>query len=102
MARKVVRTLEAGRDLAEIARYTREVWGPAMVRIYLGRIEARIVMLRRDPFAVSQDRGSVRTGLRSITAGRHYVFFTVDGDTIVLLRVIHQSRDWVRQIGPES
>jgi toxin ParE1/3/4 len=38
-------------------------------------------------------RDDLRPGLRSFVVGRHVAFFTPDGDTIRIIRVLHGSRD---------
>lgn len=83
-------------DLDEIAAYTKENWGLRQAEIYASEIDAVFHRLAADP-RLGQSRSDLRDGLLSWPAGRHLVFFRRDdGDVVTILRILHQSQDFVR------
>lgn len=101
MAYRIVRTLRARQDLEDIGQYTLQRWGRRQMAKYLLDLDATIQQLATDPESLGQDRSHVRSGLRSIRHGQyHFVFYRVRGDTVELIRVLHQRRDWTRLLEP--
>jgi toxin ParE1/3/4 len=97
MAYQIFRTLRARQDLLEIAAYTLRRWGRRQMARYLRELDATIQQLATDPMHIGQDRSHVKPGLRSLSHKQyHFVFYRVRGDTVEIIRILHQRRDWVR------
>lgn len=83
----------ARRDLDEIWDYTVATWGEAQAERYLRDIAAGF-----DRIAATPERGRDRSvfldGLRSIPVKRHEVFWIVPPEGPVVLRIVHQRRNW--------
>jgi len=83
-------------DLEEIWHYTAERWSVKQAESYTNDIFdtferlAEGVMVGRPV--------SVRDGYFKAPTGRHAVYFHRHGDTVVVIRVLHQSMDEERQL----
>jgi plasmid stabilization system protein ParE len=86
--------------LVEIALWTIRRFGPGQADIYEAELIARCEALARGDLA-GQDcsvlAGEGR-GLRFIRAGRHFVVYTVLGEEVVVLDVIHGRADLPRRL----
>lgn len=99
MAHKILRTLRARQDLEDIARYTLEHWGRRQMAKYLRELDTTIQKLATDPELLGRDRSHVKPGLRSIPHKQyHFVFYRVRGETVEIIRVLHQRRDWAKHL----
>jgi toxin ParE1/3/4 len=99
MAFKILRTPRARQDLEEIGRYTLERWGRRQMTKYLGQLDKTIQQLASDPENLGQDRSHIKPGLRSLRHKQyHFVFYRIRGDTVEIIRVLHQRRDWANLI----
>jgi toxin ParE1/3/4 len=58
----------------------------------LQEIHARCALLLRYPEA-GRERGELWSGLRSLAASSHVVFYEVTAETIDIVRVLHGARD---------
>ena len=90
-------TGEAKGDLDDILDYSITTWGVDRGFDYVEDIRAMIdAMLDRvSPGGAAED---IAPGLRRQFAGSHAIWFRLDGERLVVLRVLHQSRDagrWV-------
>jgi len=96
------RTYQARKDLENIAQYTHDVLGETQLRTYMTELDATIQMLADKPEVLGQDKSQYRLGLRSISHKNHcFVFYRVKGQSVELLRVLHQRRNW-QSIMPEK
>ncbi|MGO9435682.1 MAG: type II toxin-antitoxin system RelE/ParE family toxin [Terracidiphilus sp.] len=82
-------SVEAERDLDGIAEYTKATWGWRQAERYLTKLEEGIELLGSHP-TIGRNCGAIRTGLRRFEVGSHVVFYFVDADGILVLRVLHQ------------
>lgn len=75
-------------DLREIARYTRQVWGPAQAARYGEELELALQHLSLTP-----DRGRRREalapGMRSFPVAQHVVFYVEQKDWVIVFRILH-------------
>lgn len=98
-------TVEAERDLAEIARYTVTAFGAAQTMDYAALIERAISLLAENPRRpASRARDELRPDVRSMHLSRaaarrhaaahvlyyHLVAGTDEAQDIVILRVLHE------------
>ena len=85
-------------DLADIRDHTLENHGAAQAAAYLEGIE---VLFRRlvDHPSIGAENSDIRPDVRSLPFQRHRIYYRVDGESIVVIRVLHQSMDAGRWIG---
>jgi toxin ParE1/3/4 len=52
----------------------------------------RFLLLARFP-GIGRRRDDLRSGLRSLPVGQYLVFYRLEGDDVLILRVLHGARD---------
>lgn len=92
---------EARRDLREIKDASVEAFGPDHASRYMIGFGRLFGLLRDQPFA-GQERPEFALDLRSISHRPYRLLYTVTGDTVVIVRVIHQARDVRRALQEEQ
>ncbi len=85
---RIVKRPLAREDLIGIWRCTYQEWGEQQAGEYLDEIDAGITQLRDHP-KLGRDRSEVRQGYRSLRIIEHVIFYTVAGDSIRIVRVLH-------------
>ena len=88
-----VRYLAAARaDLVDIWHFTNQKWSRDQADRYLKGLQRAIQRIAegRKP---TRDVGDLRAGLRMATQGRHGIYLTISDQDIVIVRVLHSSRD---------
>ena len=88
----------AQQDLSDIWDYTEANWGIEQAEKYTRDIQHAIETVAYNPLR-GRERTDVAPGYRSIPAGRHAVFFRVEPDGVVVVRILHQSMDPGRHFG---
>lgn len=90
-------------DLDDIADYTAATWGAQQIEIYLYKLFSRLDWAVQNP-ALWRERGDLSADLFSISAERHEVFFRVDASSsnMNILRILHQQRNYKRQLEESS
>ena len=86
---RVILTEPAQNDLDTIAAYLSTEAGSTIAANYMHRIEMAIVDLDHMPLRFAA--GDL--GLRQRPVGSHIVYYEVHGRDVVVVRVLHQSRD---------
>lgn len=95
-------TLRAQRDLEDIIEYTHRTWGSDQVERYVPELGRTIGELSERPSRQGKSLDELKPGLRYVQHKEHYfVFFRVEGQTVEVLRLLHQARDWRRILGTE-
>lgn len=92
------RSFRARDDLKDIARYTLTQWGEAQLHRYMDQLEGTIRKLTENPETAGCDHSDILPGLRAVTVGQHFVFYRVVKTQVVLVRILHRRRDWVRHV----
>jgi toxin ParE1/3/4 len=95
VTREIRLTRRALNDLEDARRYTEEIWGEAQWLRYFSAIQAAFDRIVADPMC-GQSRGQFLKGMRSLTVGRHLIFFIPvqhAGGDVVVSRIVHQSRN---------
>ncbi|MDZ7711466.1 MAG: type II toxin-antitoxin system RelE/ParE family toxin [Roseovarius sp.] len=80
-------------DLDDIWDYSSETWGPDQAEAYVADIFACFARAVAMP-ETGRDRSRFVPGARSLTAGRHLVFYRQIKSEVVILRVVHERRNW--------
>jgi toxin ParE1/3/4 len=90
---------DAKEDVQEIADYTFETWGDEQEQIYLSSLYRRLNEISEDPDRWKK-RDDLFDGCQTALAGRHVIFFRIEGCDVFVSRILHQSMDVPRQILP--
>ena len=92
MTRRLVISQAAERDLDEILAFIAQDKPGAAMR-FVSRLRSRCTPLARQPF-VGEDCSLLLPRMRRVTFEGYLIFFRVDRDAAVIVRVIHGARDW--------
>lgn len=93
MAIRISRLARA--DLDDIRVYTRKQWGEAQWYRYYRDLVDAFSRIADDP-TVGRSRDLLRPGMRSVTCGKHVIFFApvaAAGGAPVILRIVHERRN---------
>ena len=88
---KIVRSDKAHRDLLKIYAYVADR-NPQAADNLIRDIEAKFKNLSRFPF-IGRERSSLAPGLRSILVGHSLIFYVIEHDRIVVVRLIDGRMD---------
>jgi toxin ParE1/3/4 len=88
---KVIVSDRADADLVQIYRYLLEQ-GPAGAESFAREIDRKFRNLSDFPF-IGRDRSTLSSGIRSIVAHPYVIFYRVEPEGIVIVRVLHGRRD---------
>ncbi len=83
-------TNKAYEDLKSIAEYTQTTWGVEQRNGYLSRLDQAFHLIA-DNFRIGGNCDHIRKGYHSHPVGKHLVFYRVEGETVIIVRVLHQS-----------
>lgn len=86
----------AASDLAEIADYTIAEFGIDQARRYRDQFQACFRSLLDNP-QLGRSAEEVAPGLRRIRQQAHVVFYRVERDGLLIVRVLHHSMDFERE-----
>ena len=90
--KQLVLSPDAVTDIAEIARYSKREWGEKQARLYGTRLAERLIKLKTSA-RLGRLRLDIDPIVRSVKSGRHLIFFDVEPDRVVVLRILHESMD---------
>ena len=88
---KIILADKARSDLFRIYSYI-EQRSPAAAERILARIDKKFDQLTWFPF-IGRERSSLAPSLRSVVVGTHLIFYTVQDDSIIVVRVIDGRMD---------
>lgn len=87
----------ARRDLKEIGSVGVREHGPAVSAAHVEGFRRLFRLLREQPFAGQErpelGRPELGRDVRSLSHRPHRIFYYVDGDTVVIDRILHHARD---------
>ena len=84
-------------DLAEIADYTIAEFGIDQARLYRDQFQACFRSLLDNPL-LGRSAEEVAPGLRRIRQQAHVVFYRVEREGLLIVRVLHHSMDFERHL----
>lgn len=91
----------AGADLAEIDDFGSERFGDNASAAYQRGIDR--VLTRLEDFPLSgEERPDYGDGVRCLVHRQHRVFYTASGDSVLIVRILHHSRDAQRALRGEA
>ena len=85
-------------DLAAIDEYSVEQFGHDLADAYLRRFGEVFDLLRRQPL-VGVEQGKLGSGLRCFVNRKHRIFYSFDGERVLIVRILHHAQDVRRQLG---
>lgn len=85
------------RDLEGIWRYTVQQWGVEQAVQYADTLNASFEALAQNPY-IAATCEHIRSGYRCQRVERHAVYFRVEKDTVVVVRVLHERMDAPRHL----
>jgi toxin ParE1/3/4 len=88
---KIFRTDKANEDLLNVYSFLAER-SPTAAYALVRDIDAKFKDLARFPF-IGRERNGLAPGVRSLVVGTHLIFYTVQSERILILRIIDGRRD---------
>lgn len=88
----------AKQDIIDIYSFSKAEWGTVRARVYANDLRSRMKALAVQRLS-GQAADAVLQGLRRQVSGSHVIWFRREPDRIVVIRVLHQSRDAGRWLG---
>jgi toxin ParE1/3/4 len=86
-------TQKAKADMLSIGRYTREQWGAAQQKHYLGQLDFAFHDLADKP-NIGRSCNHIRKGYFKYGVGKHLIFYrSSEHDTIEIVRILHSRMD---------
>lgn len=79
-------------DLKAIARYSEREWGAARSKSHLAAFAERFALLTRRP-KLGAPHDDTSRGHRALPVGRHLVFYRIDRNRLLIIRVQHERMD---------
>ena len=89
---------EAIKDLLTIRAHTQNKWGIQQAQIYIDALEKKCEKLAQSPHT-GRERPEIKPGYRSITEGKHVIFYRVGDSGIDILRILHARMDIEHRMG---
>ncbi len=89
---------EAKKDLLTIRAHTQSKWGIQQAQKYIDALEKKCEKLARNPHS-GRERPEIKSGYRSITEGKHVIFYRVGDSGIDILRILHGRMDIEHRMG---
>lgn len=91
-------TEDAERDVIDIYLFTLEHFGLTQAEKYSAEIFARFGAIGKTP-SLGRDYSAIYPGTYRINQGSHAVYYRRNDDSILILRILHQSMDPARHLG---
>jgi toxin ParE1/3/4 len=82
--------------LAEIWIYTHDRWGRVQADLYSDRLRASAYALLANPKAGRV--ADFNPGIRRIKAERHFIYFRVEKEDVLIVRILHERMDTSRHL----
>jgi toxin ParE1/3/4 len=99
--KRLVLAAAAKEDLASVASYTEREWGRDQKQRYMGALLRKMIQIRSRR-GMGRGRAELGAGMRSISCGKHIVFFEETDTEIRIVRVLHARMDVHSRIGKMS
>jgi toxin ParE1/3/4 len=80
---------QADADLDQIADFTTRTWGWRQTDQYLAKLEDGFALLAQAP-SIGRSCEFILPGLKRFEVGKHVIFYSVEHETLWILRVLHQ------------
>jgi toxin ParE1/3/4 len=89
------------RDLQEISNYTLHTWGAELEDRYLKGLWAKLAEIQSNPdsFRLRED---LAKSCRSARHEKHVIFFSIQGQTLQVIRILHGAMDFNSHLAAED
>ena len=84
-------------DLKDIGRFSRREFGKAVADKYLFGLDQVFDRLALHPYS-GEAQPKLGTGVRRSTHRRHRIFYEVEGEVVLILRIFHHTSDVKRSL----
>lgn len=84
---------EADVDLEEIWLYSAETWSMEQADRYVTNFYAKFQTLAEMP-QIGREYPDISPPIRIYPIGQHYVIYQVQQELLVIVRILHQRRNW--------
>ncbi|MGI9302301.1 MAG: type II toxin-antitoxin system RelE/ParE family toxin [Gammaproteobacteria bacterium] len=84
-------------DLNEIADYTIENFGIEQARVYKDGLTRAFQLLAENPL-IGSDQGHIRSNVRRFVHKSHAIYYRLDGDDVLVLRILGPGQDPLHQL----
>jgi len=81
-------------DFQDILSYTLQTWGEEQLVKYRDLIASSFTVLTKNP---ESGRGDI-IPYRRYTAGQHFIFYRIEGTTVIIVRILHRRSDFLRHL----
>ena len=98
---KLILSPSAIRDLQEISDYTHQTWGAEQEDRYLKGLWSKLAEIQSSPES-SQLRKDLAKGCRSARHEKHVIFFSINGQTLQIIRILHGAMDFGSHLADED
>ena len=89
---RVIPTQAARADLVHLREYSIEQFGPDVADDYILGFEAAFDRLAEFPLSGAA-RAELGQDIRCLVHRRHRIFYTVQGETVLIIRIVHHAMD---------
>ncbi len=89
---KVFPSLAARTDLLEIREYSIEQFGGDVADTYFLGFDEAFDLLASHPL-IGSARPELGKGIRCLVHRRHRIFYSFDGETVLIVRIVHHAMD---------
>ena len=90
---KFILSPAAIRDLQSISDYTLQNWGAEQEELYLKGLWEELAAIQADPGS-HQLREDLAKECRSARHEKHVIFFSIQGETLQIIRILHGAMDF--------
>ena len=98
---KIILSPSAVRDLQSISDYTLRNWGSKQEEGYLKALWDKLGLIQSNPES-HRLREDLAKGCRSARHEKHVIFFTVQGQTLQIIRILHGAMDFSSHLPTED
>jgi toxin ParE1/3/4 len=89
------------RDLQVISDYTVQTWGAEQENRYLKGLWGKLAEIQSNPDSCPL-RDDLAKGCRSVRHEKHVIFFSINGQTLQVIRILHGAMDFNRHLTDED
>lgn len=86
---------EAQGDVADILLYTLQRWGEEQQDRYAAALDKGLLLIQENP-EIGRGRPDLFPGCRSYRVREHIVYYALQGETVVVFRLLHGRMDATR------
>lgn len=83
----------AKKDFKSIIRYTKRKWGKEQALTYREMLRNQLDIIRENP-QIGHQKPDLQQGILALHVKRHFIFYQLEGNTVYILRILHDSMDY--------